>query len=483
MINNFEKKYNVKIKYSVYDSNEILYNKLYTTHYDIMVPSDYMINKLAQEGRLEEIDYKKLNEVDKKLNIIKPNSNYYGQDAKERILGNKYFNNLNIDIDKVQKINSEFYYNCIIPSYLNPNISKCFDKKYALSLSNGLLNILNKNKLKNNINKNKQNNIDQKTITNYSLPYFWGEISLVINPTESNLKFLNNIFLEENKKLPSTSQGKFGYKRTKWNININYDQIKINDVKNNNIISNGISWDILWKAASKNKRVLINNDPKNLFMLTSQKKYFKSSPTTKVEVNYGYSELIELLKHNNVSLMNDELINAVGDGNFDFAFMYNGDAIYADTLFINNHKKYINTKLIITRLRATKDWTPETIEGTNIWSDNMVLSKNSKNKDLAYKFMNFIIQNSSILTEETKYTSPYQQVIDYENNYNYYYNNINDLKSGAMFDYSRYYIPVSKINNKKIYISKPEMSDGPFEITDLDGYILKKYNILIAGKN
>ncbi|WFG96596.1 ABC transporter permease subunit [Spiroplasma citri] len=480
LIRDFEKKYNVKIKYSVYDSNETLYNKLYTTHYDVMVPSDYMVNKLAQEGRLEEIDYQKLNDVDKNFNIIKPNPNYHGQDVTERTMGNEYFNDLNVDIATVQKTNPEFYQNCIVPSTLDPTTSKCFDKNYAASLVNGLLSVLNKNKLKKVILQSGESEVNQKTIVNYSLPYFWGEVSLVINPTESNLNFLNDMFAKANQNLPTTAQGKFGYQREKWASSANRDQIKLNDVKNNNVISNGISWDILWQAAA-NKRVLINNDPRNLFMLTSEKNYFKPVPTTQIEVDHGYNELVTLLKHNNVALMNDELINAVGDGHFDFAFMYNGDAIYADTLFAKSHQEASGTKLIITRPRATKAWTPETIEGTNIWSDNMVLSKNARNRDLAYKFMNFIIQNSSALTEEANYTSPYQQVMDYENNYNY--SNAHDPESGAMVNYQRDYVPVAKINKKGMYVAQPEMADGSFEITDLDSYVLNKYNILIAGKN
>ncbi|WP_338955011.1 ABC transporter permease subunit [Spiroplasma endosymbiont of Polydrusus cervinus] len=460
LISNFEKKYNVKVKYSVYDSNETLYNKLYTTHYDIMVPSDYMVNKLAQENRLEEIDYQKLNEVDKSFNIIKPNVNYHGEQVTERKIGNEYFNDLNVDIATVQKTNPEFYQNCIVPANLDPTTSKCFDKNHTASLANGLLNVLNKNKIS-----------GEKTIVNYSLPYFWGEVSLVVNPTASNLEFLKYFFAKANQTLPSSAKGQFGYERAEWDTDAGRDQIKLIDVVNNSVESNGISWDILWRAAAANKRVLINNDPRNLFMLTTEKKYFKPVPTTKSEIDYGYHELAILLKHNNVALMNDELINAVGDGNFDFAFIYNGDAIYADTLFAKSRREASATKLIITRPRATTEWTPATIEGTNIWSDNMVLAKNAKYPDLAYKFMNFIIQNGTALTEEANYISPYQQVMDYENNYNYYRNEHGPI-SGAMVNYRRDYVPVAKLDDNDMYISQPEMADGPFTI----------YNILNTKK-
>ncbi|WP_425380175.1 ABC transporter permease subunit [Spiroplasma endosymbiont of Stenodema calcarata] len=480
LIPNFEKKYNVKVKYSVYDSNETLYNKLYTTRYDIMVPSDYMVNKLAQEGRLEEIDYQKLNDVDKSFNIIKHNSTYNENSSWK--IGNKYFNDANIDVAAVQKINPEFYQTCVATS-IDPTQSKCFNKTYAASLNNGLLNVLNKNEVKVGADLSGQDTSGIKTIVNYSLPYFWGEVSLVVNPTKSNLDFLQNIFAQANKNLPSGVTEKFGYHRSEWDSEAKRDQIVINEVNHNNVYSNGISWDILWQAAAAKKRVLVNNDPRNLFMLANEKKYFKPVPETNSQVESDYNELTTLLKYNNVALMNDELLNAVGDGNFDFAFMYNGDAIYADTLFANSHKEASGTKLIITRPRATTEWTPQTTEGTNIWSDNMVLAKNSNHKDLAYKFMNYVIQNSTALTEEANYTSPYQQVMDYENDYNYYSNG-NDPNSGAMVNYRRDYVPVARFDeNLQQYIASPQISDGPFMLTDLDAYLLNKYNILIAGKN
>ncbi|MBW3058119.1 ABC transporter permease subunit [Spiroplasma poulsonii] len=482
LISNFEKKYNVKVKYSVYDSNETLYNKLYTTHYDVMVPSDYMVNKLAQEGRLEEIDYQKLNDVDKSFNIIKPNPTYNENNSGKWTIGNQYFNDLNIDITAVKEINPDFYQNCVV-STIDPTQSKCFDKTYAASLNNGLLNILNENKIKGTNKLAGQPNADVKTIVNYSLPYFWGEVSLVINPTKSNLDFLQDIFAKANTNLPAPAKGKFGYKREQWDPATNRDQIAINEVTHNNIYSNGISWDILWQAAAAKKRVLVNNDPRNLFMLANEKNYFRLIPKTQSQVDVDYNQLTTLLKNNNVALMNDELLNAVGDGNFDFAFMYNGDAIYADTLFANSRKEASGTKLIITRPRATTQWTSQTTEGTNIWSDNMVLAKDAKHKDLAYKFMNYVVQNATALTEEANYTSPYQQVMDYENNYNYY-SNVHDPESGTMVNYRRDYVPVARFDETlQQYIAKPQISDGPFMLTDLDTYLLDKYNILIAGKN
>ena len=58
----FEDTYNCDVVMSLADSNELFYSKIKsgTTVYDIVVPSDYMVEKMAQNDLLEEIDFSKL---------------------------------------------------------------------------------------------------------------------------------------------------------------------------------------------------------------------------------------------------------------------------------------------------------------------------------------------------------------------------------------------------------------------------------------
>ncbi len=57
VISNFEKEYGVKVIYEVFDSNEMMYTKLQAgDSYDVLVPSDYMIERLIKEGMLQELD-------------------------------------------------------------------------------------------------------------------------------------------------------------------------------------------------------------------------------------------------------------------------------------------------------------------------------------------------------------------------------------------------------------------------------------------
>ena len=58
VISNFEDAYNVKVNYSLFDSNEAMYTKILGgSHYDILVPSDYMIERLIEEDLLQPLDY------------------------------------------------------------------------------------------------------------------------------------------------------------------------------------------------------------------------------------------------------------------------------------------------------------------------------------------------------------------------------------------------------------------------------------------
>jgi hypothetical protein len=57
IISDFEHEFGVKIVYEVFDSNEMMYTKLQSgDSYDILVPSDYMIQRLIEEGALQELD-------------------------------------------------------------------------------------------------------------------------------------------------------------------------------------------------------------------------------------------------------------------------------------------------------------------------------------------------------------------------------------------------------------------------------------------
>lgn len=59
VIEAFEEKYNIKVNYTNFETNEQMYSMLKNSNssYDIIIPSDYMISKLINEGMLEKIDF------------------------------------------------------------------------------------------------------------------------------------------------------------------------------------------------------------------------------------------------------------------------------------------------------------------------------------------------------------------------------------------------------------------------------------------
>ena len=69
----FQRETGIKVDYSTYDTNEIMYQKLKSSpgSYDLVIPSDYMIEKMIQENMVEKIDFNNI-----------PNYEYIGDQYK-----------------------------------------------------------------------------------------------------------------------------------------------------------------------------------------------------------------------------------------------------------------------------------------------------------------------------------------------------------------------------------------------------------------
>jgi len=59
LLREFEKQTGIKVNYSTFTSNEAMYSVLKTggANYDVIIPSDYMISRLINEGMLEKLDF------------------------------------------------------------------------------------------------------------------------------------------------------------------------------------------------------------------------------------------------------------------------------------------------------------------------------------------------------------------------------------------------------------------------------------------
>lgn len=72
LLSKFEKENNCTVVYETFDSNESMYTKIMSgEQYDILVPSDYMIERLIKEDYLQKIDWSKISNKDNLLEDVK----------------------------------------------------------------------------------------------------------------------------------------------------------------------------------------------------------------------------------------------------------------------------------------------------------------------------------------------------------------------------------------------------------------------------
>ena len=67
LITKFEEETGIKVVYETYDTNEAMYQKLKSgsSKYDLIFPSDYMVEKLIAEDIVKEINYSNIPNYEK----------------------------------------------------------------------------------------------------------------------------------------------------------------------------------------------------------------------------------------------------------------------------------------------------------------------------------------------------------------------------------------------------------------------------------
>ncbi|WP_079489595.1 ABC transporter substrate-binding protein [Maledivibacter halophilus] len=83
VIEEFEEKYDIKVNYEMFDTNEGMYQKIKpgAVSYDVAIPSDYMISKMIEEDMLYKIDFNNIPNykyIDEKFKNLEydPNNEY-----------------------------------------------------------------------------------------------------------------------------------------------------------------------------------------------------------------------------------------------------------------------------------------------------------------------------------------------------------------------------------------------------------------------
>lgn len=99
LLDRFEQENNCDVVYETFDSNESLYTKIQSgSQYDVIVPSDYMIERLIKEEYLQEIDWSLITNKDKIIPSLLENS--FDKDNKYAVP--YYWGTVGIVYDKTQ---------------------------------------------------------------------------------------------------------------------------------------------------------------------------------------------------------------------------------------------------------------------------------------------------------------------------------------------------------------------------------------------
>ena len=152
-------------------------------------------------------------------------------------------------------------------------------------------------------------------------------------------------------------------------------------------------WEILRNKKYKNKLYMYNSE-RDSFMIALKALGYSMNTSKKSELDDAYEWLVEQNKKMKPVYVGDDVIDNMISGNKDMAVVYSGDA----ALIISESKKKLDFFI------------PN--QGTNEWVDGMVITKDCKNTDLAYKFMNFILSEENAMpnTEYIGYSSSVEKV-------------------------------------------------------------------------
>lgn len=151
-------------------------------------------------------------------------------------------------------------------------------------------------------------------------------------------------------------------------------------------------WEILRNKKYKNKLYMYNSE-RDSFMIALKALGYSMNTSNKGELKEAYKWLVEQNEKMKPIYVGDDVIDNMISGNKDMAVVYSGDA--ALIMAENNELDFFIPK-----------------QGTNLWIDGMVITKDCKNIELAHKFFDFILRedNALINTEYIGYSATVESV-------------------------------------------------------------------------
>ncbi len=154
-------------------------------------------------------------------------------------------------------------------------------------------------------------------------------------------------------------------------------------------------WEILRNKKYQGKLYMYDSE-RDSFMIALKALGYSMNTHDKGELQEAYQWLIEQQETMKPVYVGDDVMDNMISGNKDMAVVYSGDGAY-----------------IISENDDMGFFVPE--QGSNVWTDAMVITKHCKNTDLAHKFMDFFLQEDVAIqnTGYIGYDSAVKSVYEY----------------------------------------------------------------------
>lgn len=209
---------------------------------------------------------------------------------------------------------------------------------------------------------------------------------------ENMLSKLDKTKLKNYKNIDKKFLNKDYDKTSKYSVPMYWGTVGI--LYNKNLIKDKItSWSDLFNPKYKDDIVMLDSSRDSLAVALIKNGYSMNTRDKK-ELEIAKKDLIEQKKYVLAYLVDETKDNMILE-NAKIAVMYSGDA----TDLVEMDEKFVYVK-------------PK--EGTNLWFDSMVITKNAQNRENAYKLIDFLIRKDILEKnmEYTHYAVPNEEIIE-----------------------------------------------------------------------
>ena len=141
--------------------------------------------------------------------------------------------------------------------------------------------------------------------------------------------------------------------------------------------------------------IYLYDSERDSFMMALKALGYSMNTESEVEINEAYEWLVKCVQTMKTEIVTDEIIDNMAQGRKALGLIYSGDAAYV--MAENEDMGFYLPK-----------------EGTNLWSDAMVIPKNAKNPELAHAFINYATDYDGAYDNSSYvgYTSPNREVME-----------------------------------------------------------------------